>query len=272
MATVTNVVANPPSIGGEQIVTHTGLLANQGALAGVSVVAGVAAACIIITLALCVRRRLKIKRRNRWIASMQRQRPMSSSSDPFQDPNDTYTQTPQSPPMTNRDDVRWDQAAGSSLVLHQPMTQKLSSIGHYDLPTYPDLHPFIPSSSRPVEFNGLTLDSSEIIPSSTMYRHPAVPSTPSIYPASLPPNDDGHSEADDVVEPVVAPVPPRPPRSHLRESAKNLNYVPLTPPTSHSSHSSQSSPPSPIVEPRHQDILFRRTILDVRSRSPSPPK
>lgn len=97
-------------------------------------------------------------------------------------------------------------------------------------------------------------------------------SSPSIYPASLPPSGD-----DDVTEttqspdtehsPVFSfrsltgPAPPRPPRSHLRQSStKFYEMYPVTPPTSVSSHE-PSKPPSPILD--QAKAIQRRTLLDV---------
>lgn len=87
------------------------------------------------------------------------------------------------------------------------------------------------------------------------------PSSPSIYPESLPPADDlpspvGPEPKSQIrlhPEPLLrrtlsvpshGDAPPRPPRSHLRESYKPGDIIPLTPPTSLSSHG-HSQPPSP---------------------------
>ncbi len=109
------------------------------------------------------------------------------------------------------------------------------------------------------------------------------PSSPSIYPESLPPVDDSPNtvgpesklQIRSYPEPLLrralsvpghGDVPPRPPRSHLRESYKPGDIIPLTPPTSMSSHG-QSQPPSP--EEYYPGILehsvTRRATFNVSS-------
>jgi len=115
-------------------------------------------------------------------------------------------------------------------------------------------------------------------PTPLEYIHPdqSRQSTPSIYPPSLPANDDLVTPVSPTVnkitmeqpERAVLP-PPRPPRSHLRDTLKRaLEYAPLTPPASISSHAG-SAPETPVSEASNkspQDLLSRRTLLDVRLR------
>jgi len=97
--------------------------------------------------------------------------------------------------------------------------------------------------------------------------NPSVESSPSIYPASLPPT------AED--EPVQPLPPPRPRRSHLRDSSKAQL---ITPPSSVSSHSPVHDAVNPFLaeseSPSVQnggvqlnEIMGRRTLLDVRPMS-----
>ncbi|KAG6814058.1 hypothetical protein H0H92_003105 [Tricholoma furcatifolium] len=98
-------------------------------------------------------------------------------------------------------------------------------------------------------------------------------SSPSIYPASLPPlGDDDNTDATqspvtehsfDIPNPKVVPsqAPPRPPRSHLRRSlTKPFEMYPITPPSSVSSH---TAPDSPLDATK---VVRRKTLLDVRPR------
>jgi len=107
-------------------------------------------------------------------------------------------------------------------------------------------------------------------------------SSPSIYPPSLPPTGDDDNlpvaqwptekaAPQPLHDSFIVEAPPRPPRSLLRRNSVKVSEVyPLTPPASISSHS-QSKPPSPTTpdQPHFkgpQDVLNRRTLLDVRPR------
>jgi len=123
---------------------------------------------------------------------------------------------------------------------------------------------------------GLAITTNESKPS-------LVPSSPSIYPPSLPPADDEHQSeevhSDTHLEPQrpsdSSVPPPRPRRSLLRNPS--VSKAPLiTPPSSVSSHSPVSEFGGPFgftpVEPgpgplQLNDIMQRPTLLDIRPRS-----
>ncbi|KAG6857534.1 hypothetical protein H0H87_000133 [Tephrocybe sp. NHM501043] len=98
-------------------------------------------------------------------------------------------------------------------------------------------------------------------------------SSPSIYPASLPPSsEDTDATRSPTLEnsPIDVPhhksphtgAPPRPPRSHLRRSlTKPFEMYPITPPSSVSSH---TPPQSPFTSLAPAEVVNRRTLLDVR--------
>ncbi|KAF8905555.1 hypothetical protein CPB84DRAFT_1705747 [Gymnopilus junonius] len=273
VATLTHVVANPNFNGNQQLVSATGIH-KPGVLAGVCIVAGVVAAVLLVGIVFCVRRNQRIRRRQRWLAGMQQQRPPSASGDPFRDPASTSSETA-GPEMRSvnatQDDLRWNGSNNShnSPVQHEPMTHERRNVGQtYSL--YPDPYPMY-NPVHPAAMHGSELQrvgpgypSDLAIPVAPFRRHSPTPSTPSIYPVTLPPDEEDHHEAEknlDPQEPLTPKPPPRPPRSHLRESAKIHEYAPLTPPDSVS-----SQPPSPISESRPQDVLTRRTLLDIRTR------
>ncbi|PPQ80842.1 hypothetical protein CVT25_001967 [Psilocybe cyanescens] len=282
LTTVTHVVANPPNLTGtQQLSSANGPLHKQGVLAGICVVVGVVAATIVIGLIFFIRRKRRLDRRRRWLAGMQQQRPSSLSGDPFRDPQESY----QGPAMRSVGTAReshWDQSSsGSPLVMQEPLShEQRNMFGGVSLvpDPYPAVHVINSPEQERYEYPharlAYTTDSAS--PMAPFKRQSMTPSSPSIYPATLPPDDnEGHEAKDYIPEPVqqepaspvsLSTVPPRPPRSHLRESAKIGRYgAPLTPPESNSSHNSQ--PPSPISEPnRPQEFFTRRTILDVRNR------
>lgn len=81
-------------------------------------------------------------------------------------------------------------------------------------------------------------------------------SSPSLYPATLPPNDVA-LEHEEVEFPSIGQreePPPRPPRSRLREraSSRSFDTSAMNSPTSVSSHETHhpSNPPSPVTYPR----------------------
>lgn len=199
---------------------------------------------------------------------------LTESEDPFQDPNDQHINTGTAPPMRSLNlghGFQWDRMDADA-QLENSVNREFPSTGHaVSQPLHhPEIHPMDP----PVDDHNVGLAYLTDPPTNNVpgHRHSMTPSTPSIYPLALPLQDDNlHKAGDDFPsvtqrpEDVVNP-PPRPPRSHLRESAKKLDYPPLTPPGSASSHT-YTNTPSFVSEPRPQDVLSRRTILDVRSPS-----
>jgi len=255
---------------------------------------------------------------------MQQQRPTSLTGDPFRDPlpisKEAYSDQHASggPVMQtvdlHRDDSgrgRWEQQRHSNGGASSSSPRPYEPRNLFTL--YPDPHPQMqpvhfsagsPSSeNHELENVGLAYSTNLTVPVAQFKRHSLTPSSPSIYPASLPPDDQGDDgffqgqelrSSENSVVPVLKPeiparsparrlsesasgagvsatVPPRPPRSHLRESIAKVQqddanaYKPLTPPAS---EPTSSKPPSPISEPRPQDVLNRRTLLDVNLLSP----
>jgi len=175
------------------------------------------------------------------------------------------------------EDVRWNRS-NNSPVRQEPMThEKRPSFGNGTMSIYPDPYPVFNSAAmgaHELQHVGAAYYTDLAIPTAPYRRHSLNPSTPSIYPVTLPPDEDDQHEVEDdtppispisLQEPMSIKPPPRPPRSHLRESAKIRQYAPLTPPDSVSAHTT-SQPPSPISESRPQDIFTRRTLLDIRTR------
>ncbi|CAA7265827.1 unnamed protein product [Cyclocybe aegerita] len=268
LVTITQVVANPGFNDGQRVTSEAGgILHNQGALAGIFVAVGLAIAAIIGGIIFLVCRRRRKNRRLRWLVGMRQQQPPSPSVDPFQDPYDSYSQT--SPQMRTagnaQDAVSMEHRSVSPAIDAPIMTHNRRSLRNGGA-----------SEPHPQHLgNGLQhLDNVDLdLLVRSPFRNSFAPSTPSLYPASLPPVNDDHDGQGDLSKPVapVTSVPPRPPRSHLRESAKIVDYAPPTPPASISSQSN-SMPPSPISEvrpqeARPQDIFTRRTLLDVRARA-----
>ncbi|KAF8168131.1 hypothetical protein B0H34DRAFT_47702 [Crassisporium funariophilum] len=293
LATITHVVANPSKPNsGEQFTTSSGILHNQGAAAGIFVVVGLAVASILVGVIFYIRRRRRINRRRRWLAGMQQQqRPTSFHGDPFRDPSDNNSS---GPPMmrsvdNGNDDIRWDRRGGTPFLQESSSGHDHRGFAHGGASVYPDTHPFFkPGPSTAPENHQLQNIgfASPDLATRAQFRRSLAPSTPSIYPASLPAEDDQyHQYHEDEQEPPAAHVmhvirkaapvspiaiPPRPPRSHLRESAKiqNLDYAPLTPPASSvSSHSHTDAIP-------HMPTMPSKTpkpTPEVRNRSISPP-
>uniref|UniRef100_A0A8H7YAK2 Mid2 domain-containing protein n=1 Tax=Psilocybe cubensis TaxID=181762 RepID=A0A8H7YAK2_PSICU len=282
LTTVTHIVANPPNLGNtQQLSSDNGPLHKQGVLAGICVVVGIVAATAAIGLIFCIRRQRRVNRRKRWLAGMQHQRPASLATDPFRDPQESY-QGPAMRSVGSTRDRNWDQGSGGSPLLSQePMSHEQRNIfgGLSLIPDpYPAAHSINPHNQAHYEYPhaGIAYTTDMANPIAPFKRHSLTPSSPSIYPATLPPDDNERPEAGDpnlepvqkeLISPVsLSTVPPRPPRSHLRESAKFGHYAaPLTPPESNSSHNSQ--PSSPVADTnRPQDFFTRRTLLDVRNR------
>ncbi|KAF5313041.1 hypothetical protein D9619_003557 [Psilocybe cf. subviscida] len=297
MSTVTQIVANPvDGLGRVNAVENNGFFHNSGVVAGVFTAVGVVAAAVLATLIFCIRRKRRSQRRKRWLAGMKPQRTYPQE-DPFQDPMDNYEQ--KSPTIASMNDgTRSDGHA--PLIPHRMSVQDYSNVmgekGNFML--YPDPYPLFnpdmmirPRAAQTQHgMHDIDLGHGHAhlqLPVPSPFGRSYAPSTPSIYPASLPGESDvavaGH-EADNLnsfnhepkqtqapgkrdlhVAPTIV-VPPRPPRSQLRESARNVEFAPLTPPDSVASNSLSSKPPSPIspvTESYPRDVLTRRTLLDV---------
>jgi len=196
---------------------------------------------------------------------------MSPFEDPFQD---TKIDTGTAPAMRSLDsehrDFQWDRM-DAGFLSENSVNRESRTIGHAASQHFhhPEIHrihtPADPGFSDADEDGnvGLTYLTDPPIDSIARYGHTMTPSIPSMYPSIFPHFHGGEDDFPSVTQKPeeVINVPPRPPRSRLRESAKKLDYAPITPP---GSASSDSNTPSLITEPRPQDILSRRTILDVR--------
>ncbi|KAJ7706213.1 hypothetical protein B0H17DRAFT_616745 [Mycena rosella] len=191
---------------------------------------------------MCRRRQRRRERHRKWLISINRPRPTSmadGSQDPFQDPR-----SPPTPPM-RAVEPNW--------------------------PRPP--HQYNPGNGLGLTAIGLAITTNDA------YTPSLAQSSPSIYPPSLPPAND---ELIEEVEPQPqrysdsSVAPPRPRRSHLRDPPSTAQLV--TPPSSVSSHSPVSEYTGPFSfktpdgEPstgpiQLNDIIQRRTLLDVRPRS-----
>lgn len=274
---------------------------NSGVVAGVFTVVGIVAAAVLATLVFCIRSKRRSQRRKRWLAGMKPQRTTYPQDDPFRDPVDMYEQ--KTPTIASMGDgTRSDGHSNAHLMPHRMSAQDYSNVmgdkGNFML--YPDPYPlsvFNPdmmvrphAAEQYHDMQDVDLGHGHTHlqpPGRSHFRRSYAPSTPSIYPATLPGESEvavaGH-EADNLNgfnygprqiqasgkrDPPVPPsivVPPRPPRSQLRESARNIEFAPLTPPDSVASQSLSSKPPSPIspvTESYPRDVLTRKTLLDV---------
>ena len=200
-----------------------------------------------------IRRRRRARKHERWLAEMQAQHP---SSDPFRDEIPTI--------HTNVEDGDWNQKDSLSPATspgHQNFGQTNTSV----FPVFPMLRDGAFSQLIKPRLHSTDTES---LTKSKKLRHSWAPSTPSIYPASLSPEDEKVSKDIIIISnlnPAVATSPPRPPRSHLRgQGIRALGSVLPTPP-----ESEYSNPTSIVSDPRSHDIhvLDRETILDVRPNS-----
>ncbi|KAJ7492647.1 hypothetical protein FB451DRAFT_541812 [Mycena latifolia] len=269
--TFTHVVANPTGFSQAISAGHSSFFNNAGAVAGVflvvgAIVAGIAAAIMFI---LCRRRRRRRERHRRWLVSINRPRPLADGSDnPFEDP----PRPSPSPPMRGVD-RNWN------IPAHTPHQDNSGNgLGLYNVA--PPRH-----DEHPEEHDGPygILDRNEIgLAITTNHSRPSLAqSSPSIYPPSLPPANDDHTFEEAQTQPQrysdASAAPPRPRRSHLRDPPSSKALL-ITPPSSVSSHSPVSEfggpfgPTAQEGEPstgplQLNDIIQRRTLLDVRPRS-----
>ncbi|KAL4261516.1 hypothetical protein AB1N83_005385 [Pleurotus pulmonarius] len=267
--TFTHVIANPTGFdSNNSALSNQSVLDDRGAAAGIFVSVGLVAALIAGAIFVLCRRRRRRLRREQWLDGIQNPRP---PSDPFTDPpmigvnihSDNTTRSAAGRNLLD-DEVRSSISAGHQ----QPMFSQLHTGGASnrvgDNPFGDNVHPHTNI--------GLAITSDHYASLHRQSRLSLAPSTPSMYPASLPPSD---RDADSVyeqessithlnpntlaapqpVQPAVKPlltripVPPHPPpqvppRSLSRpKSAKLSDYNPFgTPPSSVSSHSKPATP------------------------------
>lgn len=239
---------------------------------------------MIIGIIWFIRRARRRARRARWIASIQRPGPTSSTHNPFQDPPDS----PSMRVINTSDNYGWSAAghARDAHTIEKGNYDPPSSTGHGNTTslfpdTYPILHPQhnqnYPRPGDQFALRNMNLKPNYVLPEPQLapplpkFTRSIAPSTPSEYPASLPDEDDDHQVHHNATQMATAntnrfsnePVttaPPRPPRSLLRENSKIMQYKPPTPPDS---ILNSSTPNSPISDTRPEDIFNRRTLLGV---------
>ncbi|TRM60193.1 hypothetical protein BD626DRAFT_505762 [Schizophyllum amplum] len=242
----THVVANPTGLGGSSAIgTESGFFTNTGAVAGTFTVVGLAAAAAFFLVFWCCRKRRHNQRRQRWMETAGDHTPYTQQGSPFEDPRPEML-APLTPLTVSR------AASERFLDGRRPPIPSL-------LPAAP---PFVNPGARvtelervqPSPFADPAPPMATVKPLTIAPRYPfpqpeenysLAPSSPSIYPDSLPPVDE-HNNAqpanDNPFEELsldeskpstgyVANAPPRPARSHLRRESSKIR-MPLTPPSS----------------------------------------
>ncbi|KAJ7786278.1 hypothetical protein B0H16DRAFT_25759 [Mycena metata] len=278
--TFTHVVANPTGFSQAISGGHASFFSNAGAVAGVFLVVGgiltaIAAFGIFI---MCRRRRRKRERHRRWLISINR--PRSVMDDPFQSPRSAPNPPIRVvPPEWDTEHRQEMSESGLGLYNVPQREQAEEQHGQYAEPQhFEQLQAYYDGANLPHQNIGLAI-STDVNRSKPSLAQ----SSPSVYPPSLPPAND-----DRLVEEAPPPqrryssdasvAPPRPRRSHLREPSKGPL---ITPPSSVSSHSpvsefggpfgftSLDSDRAPVQpgSPQLNEIMGRRTLLDVRPRS-----
>ncbi|KAJ6575084.1 hypothetical protein B0H19DRAFT_1254702 [Mycena capillaripes] len=274
--TFTHVVANPTGFGQAIAGGRASFFHNAGAVAGVFLVVGalLTAAAAFGIFILCRRRRRRRERHRRWLVSVNRPRPVADGSqDPFEDPRISP-----SPPMRVVPHAyTWDTQVPA------PHQMAPSGLGLYGVPQmHQNEHVEEQQHYHAMDRNeiGLAITTNESKPSLAQ-------SSPSIYPPSLPPtNDEEHIFEETYSQPQprrisdASAAPPRPRRSHLRVASPKAQLA--TPPSSVSSHdpspisefgspfgftSAEELSPAQQGQSRLNEIIGRRTLLDIRPRS-----
>jgi hypothetical protein len=244
---------------------------NQGAVAGIFVAVGIVLASVAAGFIYCLKRNQRIARRNRWLASLQQQPPVSHSENPFEGPDYPKIVTGTVPMIRSSDTVHGNircDISGVGPPLENQVAHEHPSISHAGGQHLlnPETHPTFTSTDPPYSdadgHHSVSIARSIDPPSNPRYGHSTTPSPPDnndLLPGQPFPMVTQKPES------VVNDPPPRPPRSRLRESAKSLISES---PGSVSSHT-HTKTRSPISDTRPQDVLSRRTILDVRGSSRS---
>jgi len=275
--TFTHVVANPTGFSQAISGGHASFFRNAGVVAGVFLVVGalITAAAAFAIFILCRRRRRQRERHRRWLISVNRPRPMADGSDdPFQDPR-----SPPSPPMRVIPHYThaWDTQPRAT-----PRDSPTSGLGLFDVPPA-NQHEHV-EEHQLEHYDGIDRNEIGLAITTNQSKPSLAQSSPSIYPPSLPPTNDEDrifEEAYSQPQPYrdASAAPPRPRRSHLRDAPSKGQL--LTPPSSVSSHSPVSEfgghfgftpadHEQPIIQhgsPQLNEIIGRRTLLDVRPRS-----
>ncbi|PFH54448.1 hypothetical protein AMATHDRAFT_44326 [Amanita thiersii Skay4041] len=289
----THVVMNPSQ---EPNRSSHPFLENTGAVAGVFAVVGIIAASMILCVAYYIRRIRRTRRQSRWLATLQALR--NEEPDRIRLNHDDPDNFPQMRSIAGGSTVGHETSLSHVSPVYDGISSYRPRETHFggtgvpgldlgrrfvDEGPFSDYHAYQPDPigivPLPVEYQGAGHILKPVSPTSI------AESSPSIYPASLPPIDDGDEETtgqriqentdshrdleNQKPETYIVEAPPRPPRSRLRTLTSKDLYI--TPPPS-SGSSSDASPISglgpdysPVKGPRA--ILARRTLLDVRPRS-----
>ncbi|KAF7306901.1 hypothetical protein MIND_00482600 [Mycena indigotica] len=253
LVTFTHIVANPTGGLSQAIGQPAGFFHNTGAVAGVFLIVGAILTGLVVfgLFILCRKHRRRREQHRRWLVSMHRPRPLSDN-DPFVNPDMRSFDRPW--------DGRVSSAQGHYTVA--PPRRVEPPVLYYAQEE--DNRPFPPE--KPQMGLAITTEDAPV---------PSAQSSPSIYPATLPPTNE-----EDTLEPIPPPIlspPPRPRRSHLRDSSRGHL---ITPPSSISSHSPVSDAANPFTTDSEStsfqhgavqltEIMGRRTLLDVRPTSPA---
>ncbi|KAI5898514.1 uncharacterized protein SCHCODRAFT_02490513 [Schizophyllum commune H4-8] len=281
----THVVANPTGFGGSGAISEKGFFHNTGAVAGTFTVVGLVAAAAAFLLFWLCRKRRRVQRRRRWMATVD-QPPYtpndrlpygtSNPNSPFEDPApQTEEVLPPLTPLTasRAASVRFTDEGPSrpnpSPLLPGPPPfvrppyvnpgQRMTDLERSEGSPFED-PPVTQMVSVPQMVSVQPLNVTPRyahVPQAESENNSLAPSSPSIYPDSLSPEDDEHHDSgaegqgygnpfDDQpkILSYVVQAPPRPARSHLRrESSKIMSTpLPLTPPDSMNGHSPSASP------------------------------
>ncbi|KAL1748445.1 hypothetical protein HDZ31DRAFT_60184 [Schizophyllum fasciatum] len=252
----THVVANPTGFSGSGAISEKGFFHNTGAVAGTFTVVGLVAAAAAFFIFWICRKRRRAQRRRRWMATVDK--PPYTQDSPFEDPLPRSEVLPPLTPLTasRAASVRFadDGRPTSSPLLPGP--PPLLSAGQPPYAGAMDLarqqpSPFADPIPQMATIQPLNVAPRYAFPQAEPESHSLAPSSPSVYPDSLPPEDEQQSKQgygdpfEDRPQPsYIVQAPPRPARSHLRrESSKVLSAsLPLTPPDSMNGHSPTASP------------------------------
>jgi len=291
---VTHVVATPTSSGQQLTTTKSSkfpcqkcqcllmlllisIMQNQGAVAGIFVTVGIVLAFAFVGFIYCLKRNQRIARRKRWLVSLRQQPSILHLENPFEGPDDQKIDTGITPIRRSLDFLHNDTLYDSSgvgtllenLVNHEhPSTNHEGGLSLLNPDEHPMSTPAYPGSTDADGHHNVGIAYSIDPPAKTpRYRHSTTLLTPDTSSLLSLGNDflRGRSFFRGTQQPesVSNVPPPRPPRSHLRESAKHL--ISITPESASSHTYAKDRNPTSVVRP--QDVLSRRTILDVRAPS-----
>ncbi|TFK77128.1 hypothetical protein BDN72DRAFT_890901 [Pluteus cervinus] len=287
VVTITHVTPSPTaSLDAQAATEQSGFFHNRGAVAGVFVVVGVLILSLLLCAIVMIRRRRRSDRQARWFSGLRPRSP--SDDDSLRDPARFAEKREE---MTSRSttSVNDQRSYGS----HHQNDRPVAASGRQITRTVAAPQQFRHNEASGLGGLGVPFDDRyppfEPIPPLGFVDHQRPPlsarSSPSIYPASLPADkEESRWGQRELAPPMIVssnPPPPRPPRSQLRELvSRNGRY---TRPRADSTPT-HSEPPSPLFDhitsttsddsrpsissykKPSQDVLSRKTLLDVRPR------